>query len=164
MAVYIHRLQPRQPWDNVIEFNLSIIISVVPLSFHSFLIVVLIIKAHLIITNFNKCESDLGTELLHTLFLSGPVRGAWSSPDAPVGYLSLQLPVGLLEPVHLLQEALQAGVQTQHGLTGFLQQVHGDWESANPNVYRHTRWAADIFKQSNETTQSVVPMMVKTFR
>ena len=95
-------------------------------NFQPFWRVLLISNDHLMITNFNKCESDLATELPQCMFLLGPVLGAWRIPGPPVGYLILQVLVGLLQPVHLLQEALQTCVQTPHGLTGVLQQVHGD--------------------------------------
>lgn len=121
--------QPIWPWADVLEHNVSIIIKPerkydcstseilsylclannFTISKH-LSIVQVITNDHLIVKHLNRTGSDLGTELIDSLFLLGPVMWARGAPDAPVGYLSLQLPVGLLQPVHLLQEAPQSGI------------------------------------------------------
>lgn len=113
------------------------------------------LTGHFFTIDYNIKESDLGTELLHGLLLLGPVPRAWGVPDAPVGYLGLQPPVGLLQPVHLFQEALQASIETPHCLTGVLQQVHGDLRGCTPRCLQtHTRCRWYFHSQMTNTAWS----------
>lgn len=70
-------------------------------------------------------NNHLWTKVPDGLFLLGPVLATWGIPEAPLGYLSLQLVVGLLQPVNLLHKTLQSSIQVPHGVAGVLQQVHG---------------------------------------
>lgn len=69
-------------------------------------------------------SSYLSTEFFRGFFLLGPVLSAQCASHPPDSYLNFQLLVGLLQPVHLLQEALQTSVHCPHDLTGVLQRVH----------------------------------------
>lgn len=73
-------------------------------------------------TETSRTWSDLCTEFTDGLFLLGPVVG---SRAAPVDDVRLHPAVVLLQLAHLLQEAPQPGVQSPHGVSGVLQQVHG---------------------------------------
>lgn len=111
--------QPIWPWADVIEHSVSIITkpewkyecnTSAHTLYHFLTLFQVITNDHLKVKPLNRTKSDLGTELTDSLFLLGPAVGVWGAPDSPVGYLSLQAPVGLLQPVHLLQEAPQSSI------------------------------------------------------
>lgn len=106
--------------------------------------------------------SDLGTELLDGLILFGPVLGTRGVPDPPAGYLSLQPLVFFLQPVHLLQEALQASIQAPHCVTGVLQRVHGHLRESE--CLQSHAVAEPVKFSYSQMTQLVVPVMAKPFR